>query len=170
MKISTIATTHATMASLVDTNVLVYRFDPRDRAKQEMADSLLREHLPRDALLIPHQAIVEFVAAVTRPRSDLGGAPLLPIDHARMEAEALVGQFRVLYPTPEVLVTALRGSAAYQLSWFDAHLWAYAEVYGVPEIISEDFEHGRHYGSVRTVNPFLAADGVRELPALYQSA
>ncbi|HUL81004.1 MAG TPA: PIN domain-containing protein [Gammaproteobacteria bacterium] len=158
------------MASLVDTNVLVCRFDPRDRSKQRIAESLLREHLAGDALLVPHQAIVEFVAAVSRPRSDLGGAPLLPIERARLEAEALISQFRVLYPTPEVLVTALRGSAAYQLSWFDAHLWAYAEVHGVAEILSENFEHGRHYGSVRTVNPFVTADGVRELPALYQSA
>jgi len=158
------------MASLVDTNVLVYRFDPRNLAKQQIAESLLREHLRGDALVIPHQAIIEFVAAVTRPRADLGGASLMPIARARLEAETLIGQFRVLYATPEVLVTALRGSAAYQLSWFDAHLWAYAEVHGIPEILSEDFEHGRHYGGVRTVNPFLMARGARELPPLYQSA
>jgi predicted nucleic acid-binding protein len=158
------------MASLVDTNVLVYRFDPRDRVKQQTADALLREHVRDDSLLIPHQAIAELVSALTRPRADLGGAPLMRIEQARLEAEALVGEFRVLYPNHDVLVTALRGSAAYQLSWFDAHLWAYAEVYGIAEILSEDFEHGRHYGSVRTVNPFLAAEGVRELPALYQSA
>jgi predicted nucleic acid-binding protein len=156
------------MASLVDTNVLVYRFDPRNRDKQGIAEALLRSHLAGDALLVPHQAIVEFVGAVIRPRADLGGAPLLPVEQARLEAEALIGQFRVLYPSREVLVTALRGSAAYHLSWFDAHLWAYAEVHGLHEILSEDFEHGRHYGSVRTVNPFLGAtDGVRELPALY---
>jgi predicted nucleic acid-binding protein len=158
------------MASLVDTNVLVYRFDPRDSVKQQIADALLRDHLQDDSLLIPHQAIVELVSALTKPRADFRGAPLMGIEQARLEAEALMGEFRVLYPTPEVLVTALRGSAAYQLSWFDAHLWAYAEVYGVSEILSEDFEHGRHYGSVRVVNPFLKAEGVRELPALYQSA
>ena len=45
--------------------------------------------------------------------------------------------------------------AAYQLSWFDAHMWAYAEHYGLPEILSEDFEHGRIYGGVRVRNPFL---------------
>jgi predicted nucleic acid-binding protein len=51
---------------------------------------------------------------------------------------------------------------------FDAHLWAYAEVNGIPEILSEDFQHGRYYGSVRVVDPFIqAAGGVRELPALY---
>jgi predicted nucleic acid-binding protein len=46
--------------------------------------------------------------------------------------------------------------AAYQLSWFDAHLWAYAEHDGFPEILTEDFEHGRMYGTVRIFNPFVA--------------
>ena len=52
--------------------------------------------------------------------------------------------------------TAVRGEAAYGLSWFDAHLWAYAEIYGLAEILSEDFQHGRMYGTVRVRNPFVA--------------
>jgi predicted nucleic acid-binding protein len=48
----------------------------------------------------------------------------------------------------------LRGAATYQLPWFDAHLWAYAERFGIPEILSEDFQDGRRYGAVRIVNPF----------------
>jgi predicted nucleic acid-binding protein len=44
--------------------------------------------------------------------------------------------------------------AAYQLSWFDAHFWAYAEHFGLEEILSEDFQHGRLYGTVRVTNPF----------------
>ena len=50
---------------------------------------------------------------------------------------------------------AVRGCAAYQLSWFDAHLWSYAEHYGLEKILSEDLQHDRMYGSVRVVNPFL---------------
>lgn len=49
---------------------------------------------------------------------------------------------------------ALRATAAWQLAWFDALIWAYAETNGVTEIVSEDFEHGRHYGSVRVLDPF----------------
>jgi predicted nucleic acid-binding protein len=76
-------------------------------------------------------------------------------EEAYREAEALLTQAPVLYPNDLVLRTALRGAATYQLSWFDAHLWAYAEVYGIPELFSEDFQHGRLYGTVRAVNPFL---------------
>ena len=127
----------------------------------------MRNGLLDDSLVLAHQCIVEFVAAVSRPREELGRAPLLPFAEARLEAEELVTQYPVLYPTREVLRTALRGTATYGLSWFDAHLWACAEVYGVDEILSEDFTHGRHYGTVRAVNPFLSADGVHELPPLY---
>ncbi|HSN92168.1 MAG TPA: PIN domain-containing protein, partial [Anaeromyxobacteraceae bacterium] len=109
--------------------------------------------IAEDALRLPHQAIVEFVAAVTRPMG--GGAPLLPPEEARREAEELLFQFEVLYPVEALVRTALRGAAAYQLPWFDAHLWAYAEHYGLGEILSEDFQHDRLYGTVRAVNPFL---------------
>lgn len=140
------------MAALIDTNVLVYRFDARFPEKQQRASDLLRRGIADDTVRVPHQAIVEFVAAVTRP---LEGGALLAADSARREAEELLTQFTVLYPVEGLVRTALRGAAAYQLSWFDAHLWAYAEFYGLGELWSEDFQHDRLYGSVRIVNPFL---------------
>ncbi len=140
------------MAALVDTNVLVYLFDPRFPRKQRRAAELLERGLSHGSLRIPHQAILEFVAAVTRPLA--GGTSLLPADEALREAEELVNQFEVLYPTEPLLRMALRGAAAYQLSWFDAHLWAYAEHYGLNVLYSEDFQHDRVYGTVRTVDPF----------------
>ena len=97
--------------------------------------------------------MVEFVAATTRPTAS--GAPLLSHPDARREAEEMLLQFEVLYPNEALLRTALRGAAAYQLGWFDAHLWAYAEHYGLAELLSEDFQHDRHYGSVRAINPFV---------------
>jgi len=154
---------------LVDTNVLVYCFDPRSPAKQAVACELLRQGLKDQDVALPHQAILEFVAATTRPRPDRGGEPLLPPLIAYHEAEDLTMDFPIVYPNEDVLITALRGASIYGLSWYDAHLWAYAEVHGLPEILSEDFEHGRHYGSVRVVDPFLvAADEIHELPAMYE--
>jgi predicted nucleic acid-binding protein len=113
---------------LVDTSILVYRFDGRDPVKQHRVREVLRNGLLDDSLVLAHQCIVELVAAVSRPREELGRAPLLPFAEARLEAEELVTQYPVLYPTREVLLTALRGTATYGLSWFDAHLWACAEV------------------------------------------
>jgi predicted nucleic acid-binding protein len=139
--------------ALVDTNILVYRFDSRFREKQAVATALLRRGIADRSIRIPYQAIIEFVAATTRSR---GAAPILELNDARREAEEMLAQFEVLYPNEAVLRLALRGSAAYQLSWFDANLWAYAEHFSLDQIISEDFEHRRLYGSVTVINPFLS--------------
>ena len=142
------------MASLVDTNVLVYRFDPREPAKRSIATKVLREGLAEDRVRLSHQAVVEFVAAVTRPIRS--GPALLSQSDARREAEELLKQFVVLYPNESLVRMALRGMAAYRLSWYDAHMWAYAETNGLEEILSEDFQHGRLYWSVLAVNPFVS--------------
>ncbi len=141
------------MTSLIDTNVLVYRFDRRFPDKQHVATELLRAGIADGSIYVPHQAIVEFVAAVTRELD--GSEPLLGPADARREAEELLAQFDVLFPDEELLRIALRGAAAYQLSWFDAHMWAYAERYGLATLVSEDFQHGRLYGTVQAVNPFV---------------
>jgi predicted nucleic acid-binding protein len=140
------------VAALVDTNILVYRFDSRFTEKQKTATEILRRGIVEDSVRVPHQAIVEFVAAVTRPIR--GHIILKPADALR-EAEEFLKQFTVLYPNEAILREAVRGCAAYQLNWFDAHIWAYAEHYGLAEILSEDFQHDRLYGTVRAVNPFI---------------
>ena len=145
------------MAALVDTNILVYRYDPRFPEKRRIATDILRRGIAEDSIRLPHQAVVEFLAAVTRPL--IGGSFILEPAEARREAEEMLSEFIVLYPTEGVLRLAFRATAAYGLNWFDAHLWAYAEHYGLDEIISEDFQHGRLYGTVRIRNPFIETVG-----------
>lgn len=139
------------MAGLVDTNILVYRCDLRFTAKRERATAFLRSGLERDELRIAHQAIVEFIRAVTRRRGN--DENILPQDEAVRHAEALLDTFPILYPTEGVLRLALRGMATYRLSWFDAHMWAYAEFYGLSPLYTEDFEPGTRIGTVEIVNP-----------------
>jgi predicted nucleic acid-binding protein len=141
------------VASLVDTNILVYRCDASDPVKRDVARELLRKGAATNELRLSHQTMVEFVNAVTKQRS--GGRPLLTPEEAWREAEDFLDEFTVLYPNESVFRTAILGMAAYKFSWYDAHLWAYAEHYGLTELLSEDFEHGRKYGMVRVRNPFL---------------
>jgi predicted nucleic acid-binding protein len=134
------------VAALVDTNILVYRFDNRFAGRQKIATELLRRGILEDSVRLPHQAIVEFIAAVTR---SIRGHIILKQADALREAEEF------LKPNEAIVRHAIRGCAAYQLNWFDAHLWSYAEHYGLPEIITEDLQHDRLYGTVRVVNPFV---------------
>jgi predicted nucleic acid-binding protein len=128
--------------------------DPRFPHKRRIATALLRKGILEDSVRLPHQAIVEFLSVVTRPLPS--GGVLLSPEEARRETEELLHQFVVLYPNETIVRTALRAMAAYRLAWFDAHLWAYADYYGLSELISEDFQHDRLYGTVRAVNPFEA--------------
>jgi len=45
-------------------------------------------------------------------------------------------------------------TSSFGMSWFDAHLWSFAEYYHIEQIYSEDFQHQRIYGSVQILNPF----------------
>ena len=138
--------------ALIDTDILVYRYDARFPEKQRIADEVLRAGISSGTACVAHQSIVEFVAATTRGRVE---ERLLVAADARREAEELMAQFPIVYPDDGVLRMALRGAATYGLSWFDAHLWAYAEANGIEELVSEDFQHERMYGTVTVRNPFL---------------
>ncbi len=141
------------VASLVDTNIVVYRCDADDPVKRDLAQSLLAQGACTGELVLAHQTLVEFVNAVKKPRAR---GPLLTRAQAWREVEDLLNIFTVLYPNESVFRIAMMGMAAYGFSWYDANLWAYAEHYAMPELLSEDFEHGRTYGNVRVRNPFLA--------------
>jgi len=142
------------VAALVDSNILVYRFDPRFPDKQRRAVALLKRGLADGSVRLPYQALVEFVAATTRPGRS-GGPSLLSREEALHEAEEMLSLFPVLHPNDAHFRLAIRGAATYGLPWFDALIWAYAEHYGLPEIYSEDFDPARLYGTVRVVNPFV---------------
>lgn len=142
------------MRCLFDTNILVYRFDPRDQRKQQIASELLRSSLAQGEAIIAQQCLVEFIAATTRPLRGGAGETLLDPTEAAYEAEDLCRQFDVLYPRQEQFVTALRGWRTYGMSWFDAHLWSFAEYNQIERIYSEDFQHQRIYGRVQIFNPF----------------
>lgn len=95
-----------TVAALVDTNILIYRFDSGAPRKQAAAAELLRRGIAEDWLRLPHQAIVEFVNAVTRRR---GATPaLMTPATAYREAEEILAQFIVLYPNESLVRVARR--------------------------------------------------------------
>ncbi len=144
---------NASTVTLVDTNILLYRYDNRFPQKQQIARDLLRKGAVDGTVRIPHQAVVEFVAVATRTGRRKG--PLLPSIDPHQEGARLLSEFPILYPNEQILREALQGARHHKLSWYDAHLWAYAEHNGIPVLVSEDFQHNRLYGTVRVVNPFV---------------
>ena len=101
----------------------------RSQKKSAKARKLLRDGVEANELYLPHQALIEFVNAVSKRRT--GGRSLLSPEETWRQAEDLLNEFPVLYPDEKVFRIAMLGMAAYRLPWYDAHLWAYAEHYGL---------------------------------------
>ena len=116
---------------MLDTNILVYRFDNRFPEKQKIAIGILRRGIVENSVRVPHQAIIEFIAAVA---TSIRGYVVLSLADALRDAEEFLLQFTVLYPNEAIVRNAIRGCATYQLSWFYAHLWSYAEHDGLSEL------------------------------------
>ena len=135
--------------SLVDTNVLVYAADPRDRAKQTTAAELLERLIALQAAVLSVQCLSEFYSVVTRRLRD----PIAPRE-ALEWVEQFAGACRVLDLTSAVALEGLRGGTRYELSPWDAHVWAIAKLDQVPYVLTEDAEHGRVLEGVRYLDPF----------------
>ena len=103
-----------TVAALVDTNVLVYRVDPRYPAKAgyRWPPSCLRAGLSDDSLRVPHPAIVEFVG----DHDSIAGrdAPLLSADDARRGGRGDPCASSRSVPLGSDGQAAIRGAATYR--------------------------------------------------------
>jgi predicted nucleic acid-binding protein len=141
---------------LLDTNVLVYiyaRVDPRKRAiAEEVADTLIAAA----QAVVSTQVLAEFFHTATRK---LGIPP--GIVQERLAHYAVLCD--VLIITTEVLAIATRGVIQYQLSFWDALLWATALVNQVRYILSEDFQDGIKLEGVQVMNPFTATFDIGKL-------
>ena len=136
-------------ALLVDTNVLVYAYDPRDRKKQEHAQAILGRLVPMDLVVISVQCLTEFFRAVRWKLPE----PLSP-DDALSQVARLARACRVLDLTAWIVLEACRASNAYQVSIWDALIWASAKVNQIPDVLTEDWKHEKVLEGVRFLNPF----------------
>lgn len=146
--------------SLVDTNVLVYAADPRDRAKQDTAAELLEWLIAMQRAVLSVQCLTEFYSVVTRRLHD----PIAPRE-ALGWVEQFAGTCRVLDLTTAVALEGLRGCTRYDLSPWDALIWAVAKLNQVPYLLTEDAEHGKVLEGVRYLDPFHLSFDPRVLSA-----
>jgi predicted nucleic acid-binding protein len=148
-------TTHTQNAKnascLVDTNVLVYAFDPSSAGKTVIASQLL-EHLATARIAaVTAQVATEFCNVVTRPRN--GVALLDPLD-ALQRITHWLQACTYLDLTEVVSLTALRAAVAHGMNIYDAQMWAVAKVNGVPIIVTEDTQFAPEIEGVGYINPF----------------
>ncbi len=134
------------MRYLIDTNILIHTIDARDLFKQERALGLLSA-LNRDDTALPAQVLAEY-ANVSLKKFGMSA------DQVYQHLQAYQASFVVVALTPAVVLEAVRGVRDYQLSYFDAQIWAVAKLNQISVILSEDFNSGATLEGVHFVNPF----------------
>jgi predicted nucleic acid-binding protein len=134
---------------LVDTNVLVYSFDPGDRKKQTRAREVLALLGVQDRVVLSVQCLTEFFRTVRWGISH----PLSPED-ALLEVRRLTRACRIFELTSAVVLDACEASNRHQLSIWDALIWAVARANAISLILTEDAEHGRILEGIHYLNPF----------------
>ena len=139
-------------AFLVDTNILVYAYDPADGAKHERAITALELLGTSERGAISVQILGEFFVTVTRK---------IPSPLTLAEAEhSLINYVRswVVYDlTERTVLEAVRGLQRHGMSYWDSLIWATAKLNNVPNVLSEDFSDGALIEGVRFLNPFARA-------------
>jgi len=135
----------------IDTNLLVYLYDQNQPFKQAQAQRVLDQLELTKAGRLSVQNLAEFFSVATRKLS-----PNLAPHQALQQINLFTRLWPIFDLTPLIVLEAGRGVRDYQLSYYDAQIWATARLNQVPTIFSEDFNAGAVLEGVRFVNPFSA--------------
>jgi len=130
----------------VDTNLLLYAFDPGDTVKHRVAKLWLELLWSSNSGRISWQVLNEFYANAERKLK-------LPTLAARGAVEDLA-EWQPMGFHMSSLLRAWYWMDDAGVSYWDSLILASAESLGCRWLLSEDFQHGRQYGSVQVVNPF----------------
>ncbi|HYA91878.1 MAG TPA: PIN domain-containing protein [Thermodesulfobacteriota bacterium] len=134
---------------LIDTNLLIYLYDPNQPDKQKQSERILEqlELTPSGRLSV--QALAEFFSVATRKLS-----PSLTSAQALDQVTLFTRLWPVFDLTPMIVMEAGRGVRDHKLSYYDAQVWATARLNQLSVVFSEDFRDGSILEGVRFVNPF----------------
>ena len=134
---------------LVDTNVLLYAYDCGEPVKQPQAVAVLDRLVKLKLGILTPQVLAEFFVNGIRKLE-----PPLTIEQAHERIQNYLLAWEVLDMTGAIVLEAVRGVRVYQMSYWDAQIWASARLNQIPIILSEDFDVGAIIEGVRFVNPF----------------
>ncbi len=145
----------------IDTNVLVYAAEGADRARAEIAQSVIELLRTTGRGVVSTQVLSEFARVVTERVPDRLTSSVAA-EWVRGFAEA----FRVIEVTPVTIAEALRMKERYTIALWDAQVLAAARLGLVGTLLSEDFSAGTDYDGIIAENPFLPEFDVDRLRAL----
>ncbi|WP_414582010.1 PIN domain-containing protein [Scytonema sp. PCC 10023] len=133
---------------LLDTNILVYIYDPFDSTKQERAIAIVDRLIQTNRAVISTQVMGEFFMATTRAKRQL-----LSPSEAIARIRNYMSACSVVDVTRLITLEAIRGVEAHNFGFWDAQIWATARLNQISEVYSEDFNIGAIIEGVQFTNP-----------------
>ena len=130
----------------IDTNVLVYFVDGRNRAKQSISRTVIADAIGTPEYVMSLQVLNEFANVSLKK---LG----MTEDEVRQYIEAFQ-RMRIVFQQSGWTVRALEIRKLYGLQFYDSLLLAAAEASGCDEFWTEDLNDGQMYCGIKAVNPF----------------
>jgi predicted nucleic acid-binding protein len=106
---------NASSGILVDSNILVYVYDPRDHRKQRLAVAVVDELIGAGRAVLSVQCLSEFFNATTRKLPEA-----LSPDEALVRVTRLRTSCQVLDLTPAAVLEGYRGAIRFKISIWDA--------------------------------------------------
>lgn len=134
----------------LDSNILLYSFDPAEPRKQRIARMLVDGAVHEGRGVISSQVCQEFCNVMLHKLAE----PIPPRDLEAYLESTVYPLIRVL-PSPRLFAGALAIHQQTQYRFYDSLIVAAALESGVPTLYSEDLQHDRTIGDLRIINPFL---------------
>jgi predicted nucleic acid-binding protein len=132
----------------LDTNVLVYAYDPGDLRKQQIAQGLVRRAMAGE-ISTSSQVLGEFAATLLHKLMP----PAKPDDV--MVLLDTLAPIKLVPIDGDVVLRAVQAHAQYGVHFYDGMILAAAERGGCQKIWSEDLSAGQQYFGCVVENPFI---------------
>ena len=134
----------------LDTNILVYSFDPVEPRKASVAEDLITRAVASGLGVISYQVVQEFINVSLRRF----GAAMTVTELELYFFKILLPMMRVSSST-ELFLEALRLQTANRIAWYDSLIVAAALEGQCETLYTEDLQHGGKVDGLRIENPFV---------------
>ncbi len=134
----------------LDTNIFVYTFDDTARKKRQHALELVKNAITTQRGVVSYQVVQEFFNVALRRFAQ----PMTKGDAEDYLATVFIPLLAV-HSSPGLYEAALQLAGRGGLSWYDSLIVA-AAIEGQCDVLyTEDLQHGRKFGSLQILNPFV---------------
>lgn len=139
--------TYMSAPDFLDSNILIYSYDPIDPRKQEIAQALLRRAIQGEAVASTH-VLSEFATTLLHKK-----IPPASAEAVKAVLDTLTA-IRLVLPDEGIVRRAVEAHEAYGIPFYDGMIVAAAKRAGCTRIWSEDLNPGQTYFGMKVENPF----------------